>query len=65
MPEDKRNKILKLTESGKAYADGIIGKLQEKEVFVMQELGIENIAKMNDIMRDFIGLFRNRVNGNE
>mgnify|MGYP004473311977 CR=1 FL=1 len=65
MPEDKRNKILKLTESGKAYADGIIGKLQEKEVFVMQELGIENIAKMNDIMRDFIGLFRNGVNGNE
>lgn len=65
MPEDKRNKILKLTESGKAYADEIIGKLQEKELFVMQELGIENMAKMNDIMERFIGFFGKGGNINE
>ena len=58
MPEDKRNKILKLTESGKAYADKIIGKLQEKEFFVMQEMGIENMVRMNDMMELFIDLFQ-------
>lgn len=57
MPEDKRNKMLKLTEAGKAYADEIIGGLQEKELFVMQELGMENMIKMNDIMEKFIELF--------
>ncbi len=57
MPEDKRNKILRLTEAGKAYADQIIGKLQEKELFIMQELGIENMTKMNDIMENFIRFF--------
>lgn len=58
MPEDKRKKILKLTKSGKSYADEIIGKLQEKELFVMQELGIENMIKMNDIMEMYINFFR-------
>ena len=58
MPEDKRNKILKLTESGKAYADKIIGKLQEKEFFVMQEMGIEDMVRMNDMMELFIDLFQ-------
>lgn len=58
MPEDKRNKILKLTQSGKEYADNIIGKLQEKELFVMQELGIESMAKMNDILASFISFFQ-------
>lgn len=65
MPEDRRNKILKLTEKGKAYADKIIGKLQKKELFVMQKLGIENITRLNDIMEDFIGLFGNGVNTDE
>lgn len=65
MPEDKRNKILKLTEAGKSYADEIIGKLQEKELFVMQELGIDNISKMNDILQCFIRLFREGEDENE
>ena len=65
MEEDKRNKILKLTESGKAYADEIIGKLREKELYVMQKLGIKNIVEMNDIMEKFIGLFCDEVNANE
>ena len=59
MPEDKRNKILKLTNAGKAYADSIIGALQEKELFVIKELGIENMAKLNDISETFIKLFNN------
>lgn len=57
MPEDKRNKILKLTESGRAYANKIIGKLQEKELYVMQQMGLENMVKMNDIMEMFITFF--------
>lgn len=65
MPEDKRNKILKLTKSGKEYANEIIGKLQEKELFVMQKLGMESMAKMNDIMESFIVLFRKGENINE
>ncbi len=59
MPEDKRNKILKLTSAGKAYADSIVGALQEKELFVIKELGIENMAKLNDISETFIKLFNN------
>ena len=63
MPEDKRNKLLKLTAEGKAYADKITGKLQEKELFVMREMGMENMIRMNDMMELFIGLFRK--GGNE
>ena len=65
MPEDKRNKILKLTETGKTYADGIIGKLQEKELFVMKKLGMKEMAEMNDILERFIRLFRNEEKEHE
>lgn len=65
MPEDRRNKLLRLTESGKQYADAIIEKLQEKEFYVMQEMGLETIAGMNDKMEQFIKIFRKEGNHEE
>ena len=59
LPSDKRNKVLRLTASGKAYADELIGRFQEKELVVMQKLGIENMVKLNDGVETFIRLFRN------
>ena len=57
--EDKRNKLLKLTSSGKTYAGKIIEALHEKELFVIKTMGLSNVAKMNDNTELFINLFRN------
>lgn len=58
MPDDRRNKLLKLTDSGKLLADEVIGKLRKKEVHVMEKMGLKNITDLNDNMERFVGLFR-------
>lgn len=55
---DKRNKIVCLTEAGKKYADDIIGKLQKKEIYVIEKMGLDSIKSMNDNTELFIKLFR-------
>lgn len=57
--EDKRNKLLTLTPEGKAYAGRIIEALHQKELSVMDQMGLENVTKMNDATERFINLFRN------
>ena len=57
MPEDKRNKLVHLTETGKILADDIIGKLQKKEIYVIEKMGLDNIKNMNDNMELFVRLF--------
>lgn len=57
-PDDKRNKLIRLTESGKAYAENIIEKLREKELHVMKEMGLENMISLNNNTELFIRLFR-------
>lgn len=58
MPNDKRNKLLQLTESGRKLADEVIGKLRKKETCVMETMGLENMISLNDNMEQFIELFR-------
>ena len=58
LPEDKRNKLLRLTDTGKTYADKIVGSLHEKEIYIMEKMGLENIASMNDNLEHFISLFK-------
>lgn len=58
MEEDKRNKLVRLTESGKTYAEDIIGKLHEREIYVMEKLGSEKMCSMNDTLEQFMELFR-------
>ncbi len=55
---DKRNKIVCLTKAGKKYADDIIGKLQKKEIYVIEKMGLDSIKSMNDNTELFINLFR-------
>lgn len=57
-PEDKRNKLIRLTASGRRFASDIIGKLQKKEMYVMEKMGLEGIISMNDKTEQFITLFR-------
>ena len=57
MPEDKRNKLVRLTETGKILADDIIGKLQKKEIYVIEKMGLDNIKNMNDNIELFVRLF--------
>ena len=59
--EDKRNKLLKLTKSGRIYAEGIVTELQEKELFVIEHAGLSNIKQMNDIGDSFLKFFREGV----
>ncbi len=61
LPEDKRNKQIRLTPAGKAYADTVIGKLQEKEMYVVERMGLAQLSRMNDGLEQFIGFFRKGV----
>lgn len=56
---DKRSKLLELTQNGKTFAETVIEALHEKELFVIEKMGVENVMKMNDDTEMFINLFRN------
>lgn len=56
--KDKRNKLVYLTETGKEYAEDIIGKLHNKEIYVIEKMGLKNIKNLNDNTELFIRLFR-------
>lgn len=62
MQSDKRNKLIRFTESGKDYADGIISELRQAELFVIEEMGIERIKLLNEYMSLFTELFRKAGN---
>ncbi len=57
MQEDERNKLIRFTEKGKRYADGIISRLRKVELFVSEEMGIERIRQLNENMTMFVTLF--------
>lgn len=56
MSEDKRNKVIRLTETGKEYADTIVSKLREKEVFIAKGIGIERMQQLNEIIALYVEL---------
>lgn len=49
---------MRLTDSGKVYAEEIIGRLHEKEMYVLKEMGLETIKNLNDSVELLIRLFR-------
>lgn len=58
MPSDKRNKQIRLTPCGKDFTDRIISGLHKKELYVLEQMGFEEIKGMNDRLSLFIELFR-------
>lgn len=58
MQKDKRNKVIQFTKSGREYADKIISKLREAELFVIEEMGIKRMEQLNDSVALFVELFR-------
>ncbi len=57
--EDKRNKLITLTPKGRTYAGEIIEALHKRELFAMNQMGLDNVTRMNDDTELFINLFRN------
>ena len=58
LPEDKRNKLIQLTPKGKEFTETIISRLLEKEKYVVEQMGLENIKNMNNNLMLFIKFFR-------
>lgn len=61
LEDDKRNKAICLTESGKDFASKIINELRKKEEYVTEKTGIEKLKQMNDTTELFIKYFREEV----
>lgn len=57
MQEDKRNKLIEFTQAGDEYADAIISRLREVELYVIEELGLERMKQLNDNLALFTELF--------
>ena len=56
--EDKRNKLIRLTPTGNAYAGKIVEALHKRELYAIDWMGLKNITRMNDDTELFINLFR-------
>ena len=56
--EDKRNKQIQFTASGKEYADTILSELRKAELSVVEKMGMERIHRLNEESELFIKLFR-------
>lgn len=64
MAEDRRNKYIQLTETGKQYVNTIISELRKIELSVVKQMGFECMESLNDSYERFIVLFRKEVNKN-
>lgn len=60
--EDKRNKIIKLTESGRKYAEIIVTPLLDCEKKVLMEMGEEKVKLMIDTMNQYASLLERFMN---
>ncbi len=57
LPEDKRNKVIRLTRAGKEYADTIISELRRAELAAVEEIGVERMQQLNENMALFVEFF--------
>ena len=64
MAEDRRNKYIKLTETGKVYVDTIISELRRIELFAAEQMGTEHMESLISNLGKFIELFRKGENQN-
>lgn len=58
LQSDKRNKLIKPTPTGMEYADRIITELRRLELFIIEQMGVENITQFNNSMALFAELFK-------
>ena len=52
-PNDKREKLISLTQSGEIYAQEIIAKYTDFEKQVYQRLGAKKLEQLIEIFKDF------------
>ena len=57
MPQDKRNKVIRFTAAGEAYAAPILLELRRLELSVIKEIGVERMQQLNENMALFLELF--------
>ncbi len=57
LPEDKRNKVIRLTRAEKEYADTIISELRRAELAAVEEIGVERMQQLNENMALFVEFF--------
>ncbi len=65
MPEDKRNKLIRFTESGEAYAESIVSELRKAEIYATKKIGVERMRQLSDTLSSFMELFREAENSHE
>lgn len=63
--KDKRNKNIRFTGEGKAFADRLLGELQEMEAGVMARMGEKDCACFLDMNRKFMECLRLEIGGEE
>lgn len=61
LPQDKRNKQIRFTESGKRYAESILTELRNVEFAVIDKMGVERIRRLNEESELFLKLLREMV----
>lgn len=57
-PEDRRSRLVSLTDEGKKYAAGIIPKLRDAELSALRGVGEERMRKLNYSLELFAKLLR-------
>lgn len=60
---DKRSKIIKLTDEGIKYAESIVAPLLNCEKAVLAEMGKERVEMLIDTMNQYAELFEQKMNG--
>ena len=48
MLKDKRNKEIRFTETGQAYADSMLNELRRVELSAIEKIGSERMRRFND-----------------
>ncbi len=49
--------MIRFTDAGKKYANGIVSMLREAELSAIEELGVERMRQLNEYMALFASLF--------
>ncbi len=61
LSSDKRNKIIHFTPEGERFADRVISKLRSLEIYVLENMGLEQVRVMNDNSACYNELFQKGI----
>lgn len=56
-PRDKRNKAIRLTPAGRAYAEEILAALRQRELFAVEQMGVKRMKELNHLTALFSHYF--------